>query len=481
MSSLQFADPPSNVGSAHPDDLSRFAKIATDSDSKQHISRLDNLTYLQICVILRSEMNRKPDTRTMQETFSPDSIRSLRRKHGLSQAKFAELLGVALSSVCNWESGRSKITKRSAKKLDRFSQLTTEQIARKQNKLNLKKWAEIQPNEFSPEALRTFRESHNITTDVLACLLGVSKHTINNWVSGRSKPRAPWPGKIEALTKLSEERINVLIAEKTSGFLDQKKHEERAKRLVAECKSFRRKYNLAQRGVCILLGTKQQIISYWESGKEIPNKSNLDALEHLLGLSDDEVYALIKEKAPDAYHKWPKPLPVVIPPEDIRALRESNNLTKAEFSRLVGVTDFAVSKWETGETHPKPKYLESIEAIRKLSKEQIQELLATKPYYPVKHPPKHIADAIARIIDFRKKFNISRRAFSAMLGVSKSNTTKWETGRTMPKESQLDAIYRITSLNKEEAYAMIAEKAPRALAMMNTTEAYPPKAALAKA
>lgn len=407
----------------------------------------------------------------MQETFSPDSIRSLRRKHGLSQAKFAELLGVALSSVCNWESGRSKLTKRTIKKLDKFSSFSSEQIVRKQKKLNLKKWAEIQPNEFSPEALRAFRESHNITTDVLARLLGVSKHTVNNWISGRSNPRAPWPSKIEALTKLSEERINVLIAEKASGFLDQKKHEERAKRLVAECKSFRKKYNLAQRGFCILLGTKQKVVSAWELGKVVPNKSNLDALEHLLGLSDDEVYALIKEKAPDAYHKWPKPGPVVIPPEDLRAFRESKNLTKAEFSRLVGVTDFAVSKWETGETHPKPKYLERIEAIRKLSKEQIQELLATKPLYPEKHPPKHIADAIARIIDFRKKFNISRRAFSAMLGISKSNTTKWENGRTTPKESQLDAIYRVTSLSKEEAYAMIAEKAPRAFAMMMSPKA----------
>ena len=58
-----------------------------------------------------------------------------------------------------------------------------------------------------------------------------------------------------------------------------------------------------------------------------------------------------------------------------------------------------------------------------------------------------------------------------MLGISKSNTTKWENGRTTPKESQLDAIYRITSLSKEEAYAMIAEKAPRAFAMMMSPKA----------
>ena len=249
---------------------------------------------------------------------------------------------------------------------------------------------------FSPETLRAFRESHNISMNVLACLLGVSNTTISNWESGRVNPRATLLSKIEALTKLSEEQINVLIAEKATRFFEQKKHEERAKRLVAECKNFRKKYNLAQRGVCILLGTRQQFVSYWESGKVVPNKSNLDALEHLLGLSDDEVYALIKEKAPDAYYKWPKPLPVIIPPEDIRAIRESNNLTKAEFSRLLGVTDFAVTKWEIGQTHPRPKVLERIEAIRKLSKEQIQELLATKPYYPVKHPPKHIADAIAK-------------------------------------------------------------------------------------
>jgi putative transcriptional regulator len=53
--------------------------------------------------ILRGEM--EPSRRfTMEE---PD-VRGLREKHGLSQPKFAALMGISVATLRNWEQGRRK-------------------------------------------------------------------------------------------------------------------------------------------------------------------------------------------------------------------------------------------------------------------------------------------------------------------------------------------------------------------------------------
>lgn len=42
---------------------------------------------------------------TAGAAFSPERVRALRGALGLSQAKFARALGLALSTVCHWEQG----------------------------------------------------------------------------------------------------------------------------------------------------------------------------------------------------------------------------------------------------------------------------------------------------------------------------------------------------------------------------------------
>lgn len=37
--------------------------------------------------------------------FTPERVKALRAQLGLSQAKFARALGLALSTVCHWEQG----------------------------------------------------------------------------------------------------------------------------------------------------------------------------------------------------------------------------------------------------------------------------------------------------------------------------------------------------------------------------------------
>lgn len=53
--------------------------------------------------ILRGEM--KPNREFI---FEPIDVQSIRKKYGLSQDKFAKLLGISVATLRNWEQGRRK-------------------------------------------------------------------------------------------------------------------------------------------------------------------------------------------------------------------------------------------------------------------------------------------------------------------------------------------------------------------------------------
>jgi putative transcriptional regulator len=53
--------------------------------------------------ILRGE---KEPSRTFH--FEDTDVRSLREKHGLSQSKFAALMGISIGTLRDWEQGRRK-------------------------------------------------------------------------------------------------------------------------------------------------------------------------------------------------------------------------------------------------------------------------------------------------------------------------------------------------------------------------------------
>ena len=53
--------------------------------------------------ILRGE---KKASRTFE--YAEDDVRSLRERYGLSQPKFAALMGISVATLRNWEQGRRK-------------------------------------------------------------------------------------------------------------------------------------------------------------------------------------------------------------------------------------------------------------------------------------------------------------------------------------------------------------------------------------
>lgn len=57
----------------------------------------------------------------------------------------------------------------------------------------------------------------------------------------------------------------------------------------------------------------------------------------------------------------------------------------------------------------------------------------------------------------RKRLGLSAEEFGKLIGVSAQSIYKWESGKTRPRASQLEAIAAVRKLGKREAAAKLAE------------------------
>lgn len=152
-------------------------------------------------------------------------IVKLRNKLGLSQMKFAHLLGASLPTINHWESGKTvprleqkirlaeirDMGKRELEKLFR-----EKNIAVQANNASTDTATES-PATFDKECLTTFREAHGFSKTQLALLLGVSQFSVGRWESGKGEPREAQKIKITELLALSEEQLQqklVVLSEK---------------------------------------------------------------------------------------------------------------------------------------------------------------------------------------------------------------------------------------------------------------------------
>lgn len=75
------------------------------------------------------------DDEVKNSRFSPKMITRLRKKHGLSIKKMAELLGVNNNSIINWEKGDFRPRPELMKKLIAFRKLTKREVKKLLNEL----------------------------------------------------------------------------------------------------------------------------------------------------------------------------------------------------------------------------------------------------------------------------------------------------------------------------------------------------------
>jgi len=104
--------------------------------------------------------------------FSPELIRSLRHKMGLSTEEFARSLGVSYDTISRLERGVSSPSYRSRRKL-----ATLFLTSYKEEK------------EIIPSLIRFLRSKLGLTQEELARKLGISRFTVNRWEKGRTPSR----------------------------------------------------------------------------------------------------------------------------------------------------------------------------------------------------------------------------------------------------------------------------------------------------
>lgn len=63
--------------------------------------------------------------------------------------------------------------------------------------------------------------------------------------------------------------------------------------------------------------------------------------------------------------------------KNLASQRKRLGLSAADFGKLLGVSGAAVYLWEKGETRPRPIQMPAIAAVRKMSKKNVAEKLAT--------------------------------------------------------------------------------------------------------
>lgn len=123
-------------------------------------------------------------------------LRAVRRRLGLSQAKFAARVGLDEGSVCRWESGCRRPSRWMATRVTAILDALEPSKETEQDPptyYELTRWRRSPVNRALPghlgERLRSYRLTHRVTQEAAAELLRVHRATIRRWESGRGIPR----------------------------------------------------------------------------------------------------------------------------------------------------------------------------------------------------------------------------------------------------------------------------------------------------
>ena len=145
--------------------------------------------------------------------------------------------------------------------------------------------------------------------------------------------------------------------------------------------------------------------------------------------------------------------------DNIRRLRTSHGLTQAEFGEIAGVTDKAVSTWESGAKFPRVGTARRIADHFGIKMADILDDVETAE----RDPADRIGERLKRR---RAELGLTLEQIGAAVGVGKSTVRKWENGSIqnmkIDKIALLSEILRISPMEliggEDDGYLSPAEK-----------------------
>ena len=245
-------------------------------------------------------------------------------------------------------------------------------------------------------------------------------------------------------------------------------------------REFCKKYFITQETLAKLLGVSAGTIEHWLAEKSTPNEERIEAFLALAKLGHKQLFALIEEKAPEAFAGVDAITPMRFDQQSFiksfLEFRKRTSISQETIAKLLGTQKRTVTSWERGKSVPKFVLVQKFYALEKLSQEELYALMAEKA-------PKALATlkkvnerenglSYQRdLLSIRKRYSISQKTLAALLGVAKRTVNLWESGNATPKAETKKAIKNLAKLDRQEMMNLIAEKAPNAYALLKKREA----------
>ena len=248
--------------------------------------------------------------------LSPDELYLLRTSRGLSQKQAADAFGISVTSIVNYEKGRTAIPAGLAECIKRLAEPKADTAPKeapthtsaheqlhniyRRLKEEREKW-HILPRDLTPSELRQYRLSRGLTEQKLGEMLGLPQSTLQSYESGR---RTIPSGLAERLADLN---LDAVIA-------------------PAEIRDLRLALGLSQSDVSAALGYSPSAIQLFEAGTR---KISQSLSEKMLEYFREEAYLETTSV-------------------EIRAMRERMHLTQQAFAELLGIKRSSEALYETG-------------------------------------------------------------------------------------------------------------------------------------
>lgn len=190
----------------------------------------------------------------MRAMTNGEKIKQLRLKYKLTQAQFADKVGVKTGTVFAWEHGHINLTPERLNSIGRQFDVTLVE-------LSLDKDAPL------GEQIQTLRIQHSLSQSKLAAQIGIKSATVSRWEHGLAKPNQ------RMLVRLNEFFGASLVFE-----LKSKKKCDFSSHLGKKLTRLRIDAKVSQKALGQAVGVDDTSISAWETGKHTPSEANLNKL-----------------------------------------------------------------------------------------------------------------------------------------------------------------------------------------------------------
>lgn len=372
----------------------------------------------------------KEQSHAPSEPTIGERLKSARKEAGLLQEEVAEHFNVSYAYLAGVESPLESaeiLFKNKVKELE----LTPEQeeqfkssiynfILQKGNQYNNQ---EISPESFAKRLKRLRKEAHLTQQDV-ADYFKTSPQSYAQWEKGQ---RSPSKESLEKLASYFGVSVSYLVGE--SDTIDYGAFEEQStptqlsddKTFIERLKELRKQSGLTQQQLADIVGTTQQNIAFWETGRQRPKQPSLIKLANYFNVSID--YLLVgKAQAEEKSSVFP---------ERLKQLRVEAKLTQQQMAEAFNIKQPTYAQWETGRTKPKGETLEKFADFFNVSTDYL--LGKTQP-------KKELSVFPERLRQLRIETDLTQQELAKNLNVSQQIIGLWERGERKPK---IEAITNI--------------------------------------